>query len=382
MRKVKVTAIQRFQFENKTWFIGDTGYVVERVAKRWVSRGIAKYAEPELLPNREGRKHDKVSVVILVKDALDYVKRCIKSLNDYTNNFELIIVDNGSNAKTKQWLKNLDWLDYTLIENKENKGFSYGCNQGIKAAKYDYVCFLNSDTLLTPNWLEKLMRGFKYHKDVGIVGPSTCHSATMQTLQILRGKHTITDEKKIIEMSANLKEAYIETPVVGFCFVIAKKVFDKIGVFDHKRYGIATHEDVDLVWRADKVGFKSIWVMALYVHHFGNKTTKEMGIDPKKLRVKVAPIFKNRIKNDKNLYVENDAEIENIKRIKGTIPILMITWNRLDYTKQAIEAILENTEWPYKLYIHDNKSTDGTVEYLKSLKDKNIIGFLKIGYLN
>jgi GT2 family glycosyltransferase len=309
--------------------------------------------------------------VILVKDALDYVKECIRTLNSYTDNFELIIVDNGSNKKTKDWLKKLDWLDYTLIENEENMGFSYGCNQGIKAAKYDYVCFLNSDTRLTPNWLGKLMRGFKYHKDVGIVGPSTCHCSTIQSVQVLRGKHEITDQSLINQMAESLKEHYTEAMVVGFCFVISKKVFNKIGVFDHHRYGIATHEDIDLLWRADKAGFKSVWCMASYVHHFGNKTTREMGLNPRKLRNDNLPIFVER-KNDPNLYVENDVEIERIKQVKGRIPILMITWNRLEYTKQAIEAIRKYTT-NYKLFIWDNGSKDGTKDYIKSLDGNNLI---------
>lgn len=54
------------------------------------------------------------------------------------------------------------------------------------------------------------------------------------------------------------------------------------------------------------------------------------------------------------------------------IPIMMITWNRLEYTKQAINAILENTKHPFTLWIWDNGSTDGTVEYLKSIKDSRI----------
>jgi len=115
-------------------------------------------------------------------------------------------------------------------------------------------------------------------------------------------------------------------------------VFDKIGVFDYHRYGIATHEDIDLLWRADKAGFKSLWCMASYVHHFGNKTTREMGLNPRKLRNDNLPVFVER-KNDPNLYIENDVQIKKIKQVKGRIPILMITWNRLEYTKQAIEAI-------------------------------------------
>ena len=151
-----------------------------------------------------------------------------------------------------------------------------------------------------------------------------------------------------------VREGYSITTVVGFCFVIKKEVFEKIGVFDHRRYGIACHEDIDLVWRAQKAGFKSVWAHGSYVHHFGNRTTKEMGLDPKEIRRKNKPIFEERIKNGSlDLYVENDAEIKSIKRVKGTIPILMITYNRLSYTKKAVEAILKNTDYPYKLFIFD-----------------------------
>ncbi|GAH87564.1 unnamed protein product, partial [marine sediment metagenome] len=141
--------------------------------------------------------------------------------------------------------------------------------------------------------------------------------------------------------------------------------------FDWKRYGLATHEDLDLLWRAKKVGFKSVWSMGSYVHHFGSKTTREMGLNPKKIRRKTLPIFKER-KKDPNLYIENDIKLGRVRRMKGTIPILMITWNRFEYTKQAINAILKNTENPFKLIIIDNNSTDGTKKYLKGLKDKRI----------
>lgn len=368
--KVKVVAKQRFEFEGKTYFPGEVSYQVERVARRWASRGIAEYADPNAVTRNGCIKHPKVSIVILIKDALGYVKQCIKSLNTYTNNFELILVDNGSGPKTKKFLENLDWLDYTLITNEENKGFSYGNNQAIKIAKYDYVCFLNSDTLVSPGWLGKLMRGFKYHKDVGIVGPSTCHCATIQSPQVFR-EFRKADQNRVNRIAEMVREGYTETPVVGFCLVIKKKVFDKIGAFDYKRYGIACHEDIDLVWRAVKAGFKSVWVHGSYVHHFGNRTTRLMGLDPKEMRLKNRPVFEER-KKDPNLYVENDVKLGKIKRVEGKIPVLMITWNRLEYTKKVIKAILKNTDWPFKLFIFDNNSTDGTSGYLKTLKDKRI----------
>jgi GT2 family glycosyltransferase len=366
---------RRFEDSGRVYFPGEVLTSIYEVARRYVSRGDAEFVTGGEIDITGGfLRHPKVSIVILVKDALGYVKNCIRSLNTYTSNFELIIVDNGSNQETKEWLENFGWLDFTLITNKKNMGFSYGCNQGIKAAKYDYVCLLNSDTLLSPNWLGKLMRGFKYSKDIGIVGPSTCHSATIQSPQVFKNFRT-ADQYTVNRIAGMCREDYLESAVVGFCFVIKKEVFEKIGVFDYKRYGIACHEDIDLVWRAGKAGFKSLWCKGSYVHHFGNRTTREMGLDPKAIRVKNQKVFNERLSSS-DLYVENDVEIKEIEEKKGLIPILMITWNRLEYTKKAIEAVKENSDLPCHLFIWDNGSTDGTVEYLRSVRPsiKNHVG--------
>ena len=366
--RARIKILRKFEDFNKTYFPGEVYSSPLEFARRYVSRGDAEFVDGDNVDITGGMlKHPKVSIVILVKNALGYVRKCIKSLNTYTSNFELIIVDNGSNSETKKWLASLDWLDFTLIENKVNKGISYGWNQGVKLAKYDYICFLNSDTLVSPNWLGKIMRGFKYSKDIGIVGPSTCHCATIQSPQVFK-EFRKADQETVNRISTMVKEDYTETSVVGFCFVISKKVFGKIGVFDYNRYGLACHEDIDLVWRSRKAGFKSLFCHGSYVHHFGNRSTRKMGLDPKKLRVKSKRIFNERI-NDPNLYVKNDAKLGNVKKIKGVIPILMITWNRLEYTKQAIKAIRENSDLPFKLFIFDNNSSDGTKKYLKDLKN-------------
>jgi len=323
-------------------------------------------------------KHPKVSIIILVKDALKYVDKCLRSLNKYTNNYELILVNNNSKEETKDYLKKLDWFDFTLITNKTNKGFAYGCNQGISVATSDYYCFLNSDTVLSENWLGKMMKAFTLYSDVGIVGPSTCHSTGSQHNQKLSNIRFEASQEFINQVAFSMKEEYVFVGVVGFCWIIRKKVFDKIGFFDHKRYGIATHEDIDFLWRANKVGFRSCWAKASYVHHYGNRTTLEMGLNPTQMRVDNKPKFLARKRSDSKLYIENGTIVENVKKIKGKIPILMITHDRPEYTKKAIDSILKNTAWPYELFIFDNASAGPVRNYLKTLDNGNI----KIHYNN
>ena len=50
------------------------------------------------------------------------------------------------------------------------------------------------------------------------------------------------------------------------------------------------------------------------------------------------------------------------------IPILLTTYNRLEYTKKSLSSIIENTSDSGILYIIDNASTDGTIEYLNSIE--------------
>jgi len=161
------------------------------------------------------------------------------------------------------------------------------------------------------------MRGFKYQKNVGIVGPSTCQSPTLKSFQILNklsGKET--NQKLINKIADGLREHYEKTAVVGFCWVIKKEIFDKVGVFDWRRYGVGSYEDIDLLWRAHKSGYISIWSMASYVHHFGNKTFEEIGLDPIEIRKENKLIFEKR-KEDSNLYIENDVKLGQIIKLKN-----------------------------------------------------------------
>ena len=59
--------------------------------------------------------------------------------------------------------------------------------------------------------------------------------------------------------------------------------------------------------------------------------------------------------------------------MEDKVNISMITYNRLNYTKQSIQSLLENTNYPYVITVVDNNSTDGTKDYLKDLYNKKLI---------
>lgn len=304
--------------------VGDVVDLPHNIACRWVNRGIASYRSvtshdylEKLNYYGSGKlydhhslknyvKHDRVSIVIPVCGALSYLVKCFNSLTKFTQNYELIIIDNGSDNKTKAYL-NDKWVQFgfKLIENEENKGFSYACNQGIKASTCNYVCFLNSDTVLTPNWLGKLMKGFN-QQNAGIVGPSTCYTAGEQCLGHLMENRFKMDDNEIIAMSLSLWEEYKETEIYGWCYLVKREVIDKIGGFDYKTFGIGNGEENDFNYRAELAGYKMYWVKSSYVHHYGHKSFEDTGINLNRL-LKNNYKKLNDIKKSGRTYVKNDV---------------------------------------------------------------------------
>ena len=102
---------------------------------------------------------DRVSVIILTWNGLEYTKKCLSSLRNLTtyNDYEVIIVDNGSTDDTLKYLDSLDWV--TVIKNQENLGFVKGNNIGLAKTEDSDVIFLNNDIIITQSdWIDCLRK--------------------------------------------------------------------------------------------------------------------------------------------------------------------------------------------------------------------------------
>lgn len=116
-----------------------------------------------------------VGIIILNFNKYELTISCMKSISERID-YRIYVVDNGSNAKNLEALKNKlkQFQDYVLIENKENLGFSKGMNVGVKQAIKDgceYILFTNSDILFLPNSIRHLQLSLDQDYSIGIVGP-------------------------------------------------------------------------------------------------------------------------------------------------------------------------------------------------------------------
>ncbi|GAI25788.1 unnamed protein product, partial [marine sediment metagenome] len=92
---------------------GDVVNIPDKIAQRWINKGIAHYTNADYSDYtnnidhhslKDYIRHKRITIVIPVFNALEYLKKCFSSLIRFTQNYELVIIDNGSNSKTKEYL--------------------------------------------------------------------------------------------------------------------------------------------------------------------------------------------------------------------------------------------------------------------------------------
>ncbi len=135
--------------------------VSEPVSWIYVVLGKHHLDWPRLRSEIAARDRDLVSIVIPVHGQPDLTAACLGSLFeiDAGCGFELVLVDNGSDAATAAVLDRCVAIhsNARLVRNWENLNFALGCNFGFAASRGGTVVFLNNDTQVRPGWLRALV---------------------------------------------------------------------------------------------------------------------------------------------------------------------------------------------------------------------------------
>lgn len=228
----------------------------------------------------------KTSIIIPVHNCLEYTKQCIQSIRENTENYELIIIDNGSTDDTWRWFKEqsvgrgdnnlLILKDGIVIRKEKNVGFVRAINQGMyNVEEGNNICWLNNDIIVTPDWLEHLLD----HK-TDMVGPCSNFVAGKQ-YTIPGGVYT--DKQSLYDISDRL---YLQNEgkskrvnwLIGFCLLFSYDVYTAIGKLD-ERFEVGNSEDIDYCMRAKRYGFDLRIAKDVFIHHFGHTTFEEIGGD-------------------------------------------------------------------------------------------------------
>jgi GT2 family glycosyltransferase/Tfp pilus assembly protein PilF len=214
-------------------------------------------------------KSFKCDIIVVVHNALEHVKKCVESIKSNTDDYVLYIVDNNSNFQTKQYLKTIIDKKIILIENNKNFGFGYANNIAIRKTTSEYVCFLNSDTIVSKDWLKRLIVTLN-ENNAGFVGPVTNNiSLDLQQIKFSGDVQQFAEQRHI-----TLKNSVTNTNrLVGFCLLTKREILNNIGIFDD-RYDF-NFEDDDLCLRAVEKCYKLFVANGVFVYHAGSQSFKE-----------------------------------------------------------------------------------------------------------
>jgi glycosyltransferase involved in cell wall biosynthesis len=190
------------------------------------------------------KKSPKISVIIPTYNRVHLIGKAIKSvLNQTYQDFEIIVVDDGSTDNTEEVVKSFTDIKIHYICHKHNRGASAARNTGIKVSRGEYIAFLDSDDEWLPEKLDKQMKRFNNESsEVGVV---------------YTGDYYIDEkDKKVKKVHIPRKEGYIYEELLAGNYIgtpsallVKKECFTKAGLFDED---LPACEDYDMWFRIAK----------------------------------------------------------------------------------------------------------------------------------
>ena len=216
-------------------------------------------------------------IIIPVYNALEDLRQCLESVFENTSSdARIVIIDDKSHESgVEEYLRSLEAecrSNLIVKRNDENQGFVGTVNRGMRESTADVV-LLNSDTIVTREWLEKL-RACAYSDDsIASVTPLT-NNGTICSIPNFCEDNNLP-KGFTPQLMADLVEGismklHPSIPTgVGFCMYIKRKALQNVGFFDEETFGRGYGEENDWCCRASELGYAHVLDDATFVYHKG-----------------------------------------------------------------------------------------------------------------
>ena len=208
---------------------------------------------------KQRQKKSDVEIIVLCQNNLPVTQKFIKALYKSTREFNVIFVDNGSNDKTPEFLKQCanQLQNITLVLNDDNLGVIGGRNQGFEIIssfkdKPDYISFLDNDQFVEPEWLEHHLSVLQHGYDLVGVEAWQMNNSYFPTHK----NSKVTEWYSYVGCGGMLMK--LDVPL-------------DLGMFD-ERFNPAYFEDPDFNFRALDNGYEIGWNVKAKLTHLPHQT--------------------------------------------------------------------------------------------------------------
>ena len=184
----------------------------------------------------------KISVILPVYNSESYILKCLESLKNQTNqNFELILVDDGSTDQTltisKKYLKDHFNYRYKLIINRINIGITKSLNKGFKVAKGQYLARADADDTYEPDRFELQLKLLENNTNISLVGSNVKY--------IDKKENFLSFSNLPIDHFDIWSRLFLHNPIVHSTIFFRRNIFKKV-LYNEK---FNTTQDYDMYCR-------------------------------------------------------------------------------------------------------------------------------------
>ena len=190
----------------------------------------------------------KVSIVLSAYNSEKFLERAVHSILDQSlQDFELILMDDGSTDKTRVHIERLATMDMRIIPvfSKENIGLTSNLNKGIKMAKADYIARMDADDIALPSRLQQQCDFLDRNPDIDILGSAAIDIDERGEQLQLRTSPELHNE--IIRLLPKVN------PMIHSTVMFRKKSLEQISYYNES---YRTTQDYEMWFRAAGHGLK------------------------------------------------------------------------------------------------------------------------------
>jgi GT2 family glycosyltransferase/glycosyltransferase involved in cell wall biosynthesis len=233
--------------------------------------------EHEQLPRPLPDPPPSVEILVPVHNEWHVLRPCLESLDAFTDypHASITVLDDGSDRHTQRRIEQFVAADRGLpsrvLRNETAQGFVKNSNRGMRQAKADMVVLLNSDTVVTPGWLSRLVDAALTEPAIASVMPMS-NQASFHSVDVPMGWNVF---QYGAALSRTMRRSCFDTVTSGgFCLLLKREALEDIGLFD-EAFGMGYGEESDWCMRAVKKGWRVVGAEDAFVYHRGKVTFKD-----------------------------------------------------------------------------------------------------------
>jgi len=222
-----------------------------------------------------------ISVVIPTYNRVEYIEEVVLSSAHQEHVNEIIIVDDGSDAKAKQVLSGVESNHdiVKLVEHQKNKGLPAARNTGIRESESEYVLFGEDDMVFEEDYASKLLKEIKQSRYSISAGRIKNDNVTNDRSD--DDYSGIINERLLVGNFTKHTGNAVDVPFVHACALIHNEVFENIR-YDEETYDVTYfREETDFYLRAGAEGYNILYNPNAIAHHYDTSpTARASGCSP------------------------------------------------------------------------------------------------------